>query len=173
MKNKDKAIISKKLVTLKKDAPIKESIEDFKLREIDKDKLYKFLREMEFNRLLSSVISTYGEPELSNKNIDINSKENRQTISKKNYYLIKDINEIDKWIEEAEEVGELAIDTETSSLDVHQADLVGISLSTKIGKACYIPIAHKSKGCLQKESVIKKLKPLLEDKSVKKNWTEY
>jgi len=168
IKNKDKAIISKKLVTLKKDTPIKRSIEDFKLQEIDKDKLYKFLREMEFNRLLSSVISTYGEPELSNKNIDINSKEKQQTISKKNYYLIKDINEIDKWIEEAEEAGELAIDTETSSLDVHQTNLVGISLSTKIGKACYIPIGHKSKGCHQKESVIKKLKPILEDKSVKK-----
>jgi len=82
--------------------------------------------------------------------------------------LIKDINEIDKWVQEAEEAGELAIDTETSSLDVHQADLVGISLSTKIGKACYIPIGHKSKGCLKNELVIKKLKPLLEDKSVKK-----
>ena len=168
IENKDKAIISKKLVTLKKDAPIKKSIEDFKLQEIDKDKLYKFLREMEFNRLLSSTISTYGEPELSSKNIDINSKEKQQTISKKNYYLIKDINEIDKWIEEAEEAGELAIDTETSSLDAHQTNLVGISLSTEIGKACYIPIGHKSKGCHQKESVIKKLKPILEDKSVKK-----
>jgi len=168
IENKDKAIISKKLVTLKKDAPIKKSIEDFKLQEIDKDKLYKFLREMEFNRLLSSTISTYGEPELSSKNININSKEKQQTISKKNYYLIKDINEIDKWIEEAEEAGELAIDTETSSLDAHQTNLVGISLSTKIGKACYIPIGHKSKGCHQKESVIKKLKPILEDKSVKK-----
>jgi len=168
IENKDKAIISKKLVTLKKDVPIKISLKDFKLQEIDKDKLYKFLREMEFNRLLSSVISTYGEPELSNKNIDINSKAKQQTISKKNYYLIKDINEIDKWIEEAEEAGELAIDTETSSLDAHQADLVGISLSTKIGKACYIPIGHKSKGCLKNEQVIKKLKPLLEDKSVKK-----
>ena len=62
----------------------------------------------------------------------------------------------------------MAIDTETSSLDVHQTNLVGISLSTKIGKACYIPIGHKSKGCHQKESVIKKLKPILEDKSVKK-----
>ena len=53
-------------------------------------------------------------------------------------------------------------------LDVHQADLIGISLSTKIGKACYIPIGHKFKGCLKKENVIKKLKPILEDKSVKK-----
>jgi len=83
IENKDKAIISKKLVTLKKDAPIKKSIEDFKLQEIDKDKLYKFLREMEFNRLLSSTISTYGEPELSSKNIDINSKENSKPLAKK------------------------------------------------------------------------------------------
>ena len=168
IENKDKAIISKKLVTLKKDVPIKISLKDFKLQEIDKDKLYKFLREMEFNRLLSSVISTYGEPKLSSQNINNNAKEKQQTISKKNYYLIKDINEIDKWLQEAEEAGELAIDTETSSLDAHQADLVGISLSTKIGKACYIPIGHKSKGCLKNELVIKKLKPLLEDKSVKK-----
>ena len=168
IENKDKAIISKKLVTLKKDVPIKKNIEEFKLQEIDKDKLYKFLREMEFNRLLSSVISTYGEPKLSSQNIDSNAKEKQQIISKKNYYLIKDINEIDKWLQEAEEAGELAIDTETSSLDAHQADLVGISLSTKIGKACYIPIGHKSKGCLKNELVIKKLKPLLEDKSVKK-----
>ena len=57
IENKNKAIISKKLVTLKKDTPIDRKIEEFKLQEIDKDKLYKFLREMEFNRLLSSAIS--------------------------------------------------------------------------------------------------------------------
>ena len=45
---------------------------------------------------------------------------------------------------EAEEHGEIAIDTETSSLDPHQADLIGISLSTKIGQACYIPIGHNT-----------------------------
>ena len=168
IENKDKAIISKKLVTLKKDAPIDRKIEEFKLLEIDKDKLYKFLREMEFNRLLSSAISAYGEPDLSSQNVDLEIKKKPQVINKKNYYLIKNEKEIDKWIKEAEESGELAIDTETSSLDAHQAELVGISLSTKIGKACYIPIGHKSDGCLNKEVVLKKLKPLLEDKSVKK-----
>ena len=65
--NKDKAIISKKLVTLKKDVPVKNEITEFKLKEIDKDKLYSFLREMEFNRLLSSVISTYGEVNFLNE----------------------------------------------------------------------------------------------------------
>ena len=166
--NKDKAIISKKLVTLKKDVPVDRAIEEFKLQEIDKDKLYKFLREMELNRLLSSAISTYGEPELSNNKIETKPKEKLQLINKNNYHLITDEDQIDEWVEEAEEAGEFAIDTETSSLDPHQADLVGISLSTKIGKACYIPIGHKSKGCLKKSIVIKKLKPLLEDKSVKK-----
>ncbi len=168
IENKDKAIISKKLVTLKKDAPIDRKIEDFKLLEIDKDKLYKFLREMEFNRLLSSAISAYGEPDLLSQNVDLEIKKKPQVINKKNYYLIKNEKEIDKWIKEAEESGELAIDTETSSLDAHQAELVGISLSTKIGRACYIPIGHKSDGCLKKEVILKKLKPLLEDKSVKK-----
>jgi DNA polymerase-1 len=168
IENKDKAIISKKLVTLMKDVPVEKKIEEFQLKEIDKDKLYKFLREMEFNRLLSSVTSTYGAPELEETATDIAPKEKQQNINKKNYHLITNEKEIDEWINEAEEAGELAIDTETSSLDAHQADLVGISLSTKIGKACYIPIGHKFKGCLKKEAVIKKLKPLLEDKSVKK-----
>ena len=168
IENKDKAIISKKLVTLMKDAPVERKIEEFHLKEIDKDKLYKFLREMEFNRLLSSIISAYGEPELGEIARETKPEKKQQNINKKNYHLITNEKEIDEWINEAEEAGELAIDTETSSLDAHQADLVGISLSTKIGKACYIPIGHKFKGCLKKEAVIKKLKPLLEDKSVKK-----
>jgi len=168
IENKDKAIISKKLVTLMKDVPVDRKIEEFQLKEIDKDKLYKFLREMEFNRLLSSVISVYGEPALEETKTEVTHIKQQQKIDKKNYHLITNEKEIDEWINEAEEAGELAIDTETSSLDAHQAYLVGISLSTKIGKACYIPIDHKFKGCLKKEKVIKKLKPLLEDKSVKK-----
>ena len=168
IKNKSKAIISKKLVTLKKDVPVKEKLNEFILKEIDKDKLYNYLREMEFNRLLSLTISNYGEPDLTGNKKNENFNEKQKNINKKNYFLIKNEKEIDEWIREAEESGELAIDTETSSLDAHQADLIGISLSTKIGKACYIPIGHKSGDCLKKINVIKKLKPLLEDKSVKK-----
>ena len=168
IKNKSKAIISKKLVTLKKDVPVKEKLNEFILKEIDKDKLYNYLREMEFNRLLSLTISNYGEPDLASNKKNENFNEKQKSINKKNYFLIKNEKEIDEWIREAEESGELAIDTETSSLDAHQADLIGISLSTKIGKACYIPIGHKSGDCLKKINVIKKLKPLLEDKSVKK-----
>ena len=168
IENKDKAIISKQLVTLKQDSPVNRDLSEFKLKEIDKDKLYKFLREMEFNRLLSSAISAYGEPKLPSKTVEDKLIEKQKPISNKNYFLITDIKQIDEWIKEAEETGELAVDTETNSLDPHQADLVGISLSSKVGKACYIPIGHKSSKCINKNDVIKKLKPLLEDPSVKK-----
>ena len=167
IENKDKALISKKLVTLKDDAPVDRNLDEFKLKDIDKDKLYQFLREMEFNRLLSSAISAYGEPNLSSINKEEKSL-NKITIEKKAYHLISKVEQIDEWIKEAEETGEVAVDTETTSLDPHQADLVGISLSTKIGKACYIPVGHKSKKCLDKKLVLKKLKPLLEDPSIKK-----
>ncbi len=168
LENKDKALISKKLVTLDHNSPVDRELSEFKLQNIDKDKLYKFLREMEFNRLLSSAISAYGEPELESNKIETQNLEKQQTVNNKNYYLINSLDEIDKWIEEAEEVGEVAVDTETTSLDPHQADLVGISLCSKIGKACYIPVGHKSPKCLKKEAVIKKLKKILEDPSIKK-----
>ncbi len=167
IENKDKALISKKLVTLKKDVPIKDKAENFILKEIDREKLYSFLREMEFNRLLSSAISTYGETKF--KTIE-NTNETRKNekISNKNYSLINNENEIHDYLRQAEEIGEICIDTETTSLDPHQADLVGISLSTKIGYACYIPIGHKSDKNLDENKVIKILKPILEDKSIKK-----
>ncbi len=168
IENKDKALISKKLVTLNHNSPVNRELSEFKLQNIDKDKLYKFLREMEFNRLLSSAISAYGEPELESNKIETQNLDKQQTINNKNYYLINSLDEIDKWIEEAEEVGKVAVDTETTSLDPHQADLVGISLCSKIGKACYIPVGHKSPKCLKKDAVIKKLKKILEDPSIKK-----
>ena len=169
IENKDKALISKKLVTLKHDAPVVRSLSEFKLKDIDKEKLYEFLREMEFNRLLSSAISAYGEQD-TKKSLDEkkDKNENLQPINNKNYHLITDVNQIDAWIEEAEEIGEIAVDTETDSLDPHQANLVGISFSSKVGKACYIPVGHNSKENLNKKDVLKKIKPFLEDSSIKK-----
>ena len=168
IENKDKALISKKLVTLKSDAPVNKNLTDLELKSIDKDKLYKFLREMEFNRLLSSAISAYGEPNLTSIKNEVKIEKKQKAINKKEYYLIENLEQIDNWITEAEELGEVAVDTETNSLDPHQADLVGVSLSSKIGKACYIPIGHKSNKCIEKDLVLKKLKPLLEDPSIKK-----
>ncbi len=165
---KEDAIISKKLVALKKDVPVKNKIEDFVLKSIDQDKLYTFLREMEFNRLLSSAISKYGATNNSgNKDIDKNL-EKVSEINKKNYQLIINEKEIEDWMKQSEELGEFAIDTETNSLDPHTAKLVGISISNRIGKACYIPLNHVSGNNLNEKKVLSILKNYLEDESIKK-----
>jgi len=164
LKNKDKAIISKKLVTLKKDVPIKNNLETLVLKKIDKEKLYTFLREMEFNRLLSQVISNYGEP---TKKI-YSASEADKKINTKKYTTINKLEELDFWIKEAKENGEIVIDTETNSLNPHEANLIGISLCIKLGKACYIPLNHSYEKILDKTLVLKKLKNLFEDPNVKK-----
>ena len=168
LENKDKALISKKLVTLKKDVPIKINLNEFILKDIEKDKLYEFLRSMEFNRLLSSVISNYGEPKFLEKEKLHEKSEKVLSIDRKKYKLVEKLNDIDDWLKEAEEKGELSIDTETNSLNPHLAELVGISLATNTGKACYIPLKNFNKVTLDTTKVLQKIKPILEDKSIKK-----
>ena len=60
---------------------------------------------MEFNRLLSSAISAYGEPNLDNIKNNFKPKENQKAINKKEYFLITNPEEIDSWIKEAEKDG--------------------------------------------------------------------
>ena len=166
--NKDKAILSKKLVTLKDDVPVKEKPESFIMRNVDKEKLFDFLREMEFNRLLSQAISFYGEGQNSTT-IKSNQSENKKekNINIKDYECILDEKNLEKWIKILEEKTVIAVDTETSSLNPLETKLIGISLSYAPNKACYIPLAHKEKS-LKKEIVLKKIKSLLEDPSIKK-----
>ncbi len=168
IKNKQKAMISKKLVTLKKDVPVKVPHSDFVLKHIDKKKLYNFLRDMEFNRLLSSAISTYGEVDFKDDRKEFSQPKPESKIDKKKYILIKNENELSELISKIEQESEISIDTETSSLDPHQAELIGISISPKIGEAYYIPLNHKNFKNLDEKIVLKNLKNILEDKSIKK-----
>ena len=165
--NKDKALLSKKLVTLKNDVPVKDDLNSFVLKEVKKEKLYDFLREMEFNRLLSRVISFYGE--IGNKNIEYNKKKKESfTINTKNYESIINEKTLDIWLKILNEQTIIAVDTETSSLNPLEADLVGVSFSYAPNKSCYIPLSHKNIKGLKKELVLKKIKPILEDSSIKK-----
>ena len=166
LSNKDKAIISKRLVTLKNDVPLKNDAASFVIKDINKDKLYDFLREMEFNRLLSQAISFYGEP-----NND-GSKEKRlikkDKVNTKSYKTILKEYQLDELIKKLNEKSIIAVDTETSSLNPQEADLVGISVCYEANEAFYIPVGHKEKTELKKDLVLKKLKPILEDASIKK-----
>jgi len=167
LSNKDKAMISKQLVTLKNDVPLKNDAADFIIKDINKDKLYDFLRDMEFNRLLSQAISFYGEP----TNKDFNEKtaiKNNNKINTKTYKTISKEKQLDELIKKLDEKSVIAVDTETSSLNPQEADLVGVSVCYEANEAFYIPVGHKERTELKKDVVLKKLKPILEDPSIKK-----
>ena len=165
--NKDKAMISKQLVTLKNDVPLKDDATDFIIKGINKDKLYNFLRDMEFNRLLSQAISFYGESGNKDLNEKTQARKNNK-INTKNYKTISNEKQLDELIQKLNEKSVIAVDTETSSLNPLEADLVGISLCYDAKHAYYIPLEHKEKTELKKNLVLKKLKSILEDTSIKK-----
>ena len=167
LSNKDKAILSKQLVTLKNDVPVKNDPNEFLIKDISKNKLYEFLREMEFNRLLSQVISFYGEPDNQNYKNQTPSKKISK-INTKSYKSILKEKDLVQLIKELNEKTVIAVDTETSSLNPHEANLVGISISYAANIAYYIPLDHKNVKGLKKELVLKKLKVILEDPSIKK-----
>ena len=167
LENKDKALLSKKLVTLKDDVPIIDDPNSFIMKEVKKDNLYSFLREMEFNRLLSQAISFYGEENNKKQNL-ILKKNEKFNIDKKKYKSIISEKELDNWLKILSEQSVISVDTETSSLNPLETELVGISFCYGPNKACYIPIAHKNFKNLNKELVLKKIKPILEDESIKK-----
>jgi len=89
-------------------------------------------------------------------------------INTKAYESIINEKNLDKWLKILNEQSIISVDTETSSLNALEADLVGISFSYAPNKACYIPLGHKVIKSLKKELVLKKIKPILEDPSIKK-----
>ena len=165
--NKDKALLSRQLVTLKDDVPVKDELSSFILKEVQKEKLYDFLRKMEFNKLLSRAISFYGET--GKKKSELNTiKTQSSKINTKAYESIINEKSLDKWLKILNEQSVIAVDTETSSLNPLEADLIGVSFSYAPNKACYIPLAHKNIKSLKKKLVLEKIKPILEDPSIKK-----
>ena len=183
----EQARISKELVTLKVDAPVEDSIDDFIMRPIDRDKLLAFLNEMEFNTLTRRVASDLGgEAGASPSPVAAASS------GEAAYETVFDEAVLKDWIAEAYERGVVAVDTETDSLNAMRANLVGVSLATAAGRACYVPLGHggasdnnKSDGNLfpsdelapddedaekqiPLEKAIKLLKPLLQDPAVMK-----
>ena len=164
--NKESALLSRKLVTLKKDVPVEDNIENYLIKDLEKDKLYNFLREMEFNRLLSQAISFYGES--TSKISDANKKTKQEKIDLKKYETITEDQQLDKWISVLKDHSLISVDTETTSLHPTEADLVGISFCYAPNYACYIPLKHSNKKCLNMNLVLKKIKTILEDKSIKK-----
>jgi DNA polymerase-1 len=148
------ARISRRLVTLRDDVPVTEELSSFAVREPKRDELLAFLNEQGFKSMLASAEARFGgspSPKRSPGSAQVGGTEVAETldpegkpaVQETGYELVKTEKALKAWIEEATHAGVLAIDTETTSLDAMRAELVGVSLSIKPGRACYIPLAHK------------------------------
>jgi DNA polymerase I len=176
------ARVSRALVELKSDVPVPCPLSDLVLRKPDHDKLVAFLREQGFRQLLGRIQSRQlrsdeALPAASAAPVAPAAPE-KPTQS---YELVQDEATLDRWIAESRAAGMIGFDTETTSLDAVAAELVGLSIATAPGRACYIPVGHVAShdgqldlGQTEKpkqlplELVLAKLKPLLEDPSVLK-----
>ena len=132
LNNAELAIVSKKLVSLFSDVPIPYKISDLKWTPRNDDNLLAFLKENNFKRLENR----YFHPEQAG-----NSQPESKNIEQ-NYNLITKLSDLQNLIDECIKCGVIAVDTETDSINAVQANLVGVSISTKPGTAYYIPLRH-------------------------------
>lgn len=170
--NKSNALISRELVTLKNDVPVKETINDFILKPFDKEKIFSFLDEMEFTKIKKRIEQTYG---ISETNFKPSSTVVKKSLKNEaGFKVVYDKKEIETVLAKADDQGFFAVDTETNSLDSQKAELVGVSLAVNENQAYYIPVGHKNKDDkeikkqIKIEDLIKILKPYLEDETIKK-----
>jgi DNA polymerase I len=135
MENADLARVSLELVRLRDDVPVDHPLEDFVRRDVDPEMLSAFLKEQGFKSILSRVEAKHG----------IGAEDPAAAVpDKPEYELVQDAKALAEWLDAAVAAGYVAVDTETTSLDATQAELVGVSLSVQPGRACYIPLAHRS-----------------------------
>ncbi|ACV75533.1 MAG: DNA polymerase I [Zymomonas mobilis] len=170
---KETAILSRELVALVDDKPLPEPLDNLVVKGVDMTPLRDFLSEQGFSSLLARAGGGQSAP------VADGSKEmaasSSQSFDPDAYETVIDEKALDRWIADIYQKGQVAVDTETDNLDATQARLVGVSLSTEAGKACYIPCGHGGHDLLDQKPdqmdlslLVKKLKPVLEDPSILK-----
>ncbi len=170
----DDARLSRELVRLKDDIPLAEPLEALTLRHPPHEPLAKFLAKHGFRALLTKL-NREAEAAGTAPPAPVPVPDAVPFVHA-DYETVTTLDRLDWWIAEATRLGAVAVDTETDSLDQVRARLVGISLATAPGKACYIPLAHQSgEGLLAEKvdqldipGVIARLNPLLADPAVLK-----
>lgn len=182
------ARLSRQLVELHAEVPLPDPLDDLKLGEIPPDPLRVFLEDQGFNSLLARLNNGTAPGSRANQlhtatpaKVSTGTKALSPVqivpvaIDRSLYETVTDIAALERWTAEARAEGVVAVDTETDALDAIAANLVGISLSTGPGKACYIPLAHGGTDMFAErpaqigvKEALALLKPLLEDEGVLK-----
>ncbi|WP_416879004.1 DNA polymerase I [Litorimonas sp.] len=153
--NKEMALISKQLVTLKTDVEVETELEDFAVSDPDVDELFDFLERMTFRTLTARVRAQLGEGETDGLRKDDDAAEETAPVErempenilfdKEKYVCVQDAETLKHWVKRGFETGVVAVDLETDSLDSAAAKMVGVCLAVDENEACYIPLAHVGK----------------------------
>lgn len=163
IENADMLKLSYELATIKTDVELAQDWHQMTVKPQDRDELIKCFGEMEFKRWLAEVLDNK-QP----RGTISQDSEEEITVSptiEAEYETILTIEALDKWIEKLNSAELIAIDTETTSLNYMEAELVGLSFATAAGKAAYLPLAHDYLDAPQqidKASALEKLRPILE-----------
>jgi len=148
--------LSQDLATIRNDLKLEHGVNEFAREAVDEAALREFLQHNEFNSWLQEL----GDDESS-----------QAPTAEPNYTTVLDEDTFDQWLEKLQQAELIAFDTETTSLDPMQAELVGLSFAVDPFEAIYIPVGHNYPGAplqLNRESVLEALKPLLEGKTPEK-----
>ncbi|MEM9239643.1 MAG: DNA polymerase I, partial [Pseudomonadota bacterium] len=176
--------LSKKLVLLDTNTPLEFTLDDLEIRDAEPETLLGFLAEMEFRTLTKRIAEMFEveAPEIAEAGPQGTEEAAPEwpDITPDAYMRVSDMAALNAWIAKIKHRGYVAIDTETTSLNEMQADLVGICLAVDPGEACYIPVAHTEgsddlfstgklvDGQLDRQEVLDTLKPILEDAAILK-----
>ncbi len=154
--------MSYELATIKLDCDIGIEIEDLVQSNSDTTALAEYYQKFGFKRWLDELDSGPAQPVVTAQ---------VESSPKGEYECVLSEEAFERWLAQLKNSSRFAIDTETTGIDYMQAELVGISFCIEVGKACYIPLAHRYENAprqLDKKKVLKSLKPLLENPAVGK-----
>ncbi|WP_035605425.1 DNA polymerase I [Edwardsiella tarda] len=179
--NKEKADLSYLLATIKTDVDLALDCDDLAIKPLDSATLHTLFQRYEFKRWLSDaqdgswLTAAQGMKtkavKPASEEANLSAVATAATLSREGYQTILDEAALEALIARLQHVGCFAFDTETDSLDVLSANLVGISCADAPGQAYYIPLAHDYLDAptqLDREWVLARLQPLLEDEKVAK-----
>tara|TARA_R110000823_G_scaffold125385_2_gene252004 strand:+ start:8240 stop:10957 length:2718 start_codon:yes stop_codon:yes gene_type:complete len=150
---RDNAFLSQALATIKTDVPLSLGVGDLANGEADTQALIDWFTRLEFRGWLDELLAEGDSPA-------------EAAMLAGSYDLVLTQAALDEWIEELESAELFAFDTETTSLNYMRARIVGVSFAVEPGRAAYVPLAHDYPDApeqLNREAVLARLKPLLED----------
>lgn len=168
-KEKDNAYLSYKLATIATDLDLPEEFAELSNSKSDDETLLGIFKDLEFRSWIEELESTdqYTSPDAATGE----SADASNAAAELDYDTVLDQEDWDRWLKKLRDADLFAFDTETTSLDYMQAEIVGVSFAVRTGEAAYVPLLHDypdAPAQLDRDRVLEDLRPLLEDDAQKK-----